>query len=56
MIIDANNLILGRMATFIAKQALLGEDIKIVNCEKAVITGDRKEILLKKRLACFKRN
>ncbi len=49
MIIDANNLILGRMATFVAKQALLGEDINIVNCGKALITGERKKILLRYR-------
>lgn len=40
MIIDATNLILGRLATFAAKKALLGEKVDIVNCEKAVITGD----------------
>ncbi len=44
-IIDANNLILGRMATEAAKRALLGESIDIVNCERAVITGKRKYIL-----------
>ena len=44
MIIDASNLILGRMATEVAKKALLGEEIDIVNSEKAVVTGDRKEI------------
>jgi large subunit ribosomal protein L13 len=49
MIIDANNLILGRMATFVAKQVLLGQDINIVNCEKAVVTGDRKKILTRYR-------
>ncbi|MBW2966189.1 50S ribosomal protein L13 [Candidatus Woesearchaeota archaeon] len=47
MIIDVTNLILGRMATFVAKQALLGEEIKIVNCEKAVMTGNKKTILAK---------
>lgn len=45
MIIDASNLILGRMASFVAKKALLGETIEIVNCEKAVITGNKKQIL-----------
>ena len=45
MIIDAENLVLGRLASYAAKQALLGEDIKIVNCEKAVITGKKKEII-----------
>jgi|SRR3989338_5209485 len=39
MIIDATNLILGRLGSFAAKRALLGEKIDIINCEKAVITG-----------------
>ncbi len=45
MIINAENLILGRLASFAAKKALLGQDIDIVNCEKAVITGKRVFIL-----------
>ena len=44
MIIDANNLILGRLGTFVAKKALLGEKIDIVNCENCVVTGNRKNI------------
>ena len=44
MIIDANNLILGRLGTYVAKNALLGEKVDIVNCENSVITGDRKKI------------
>ena len=44
MIIDANNLILGRLGTFVAKNALLGEKIDIVNCETCVVTGDRSKI------------
>ena len=44
MIIDANNLILGRLGTYAAKKALLGEKIDIVNCESCVITGNRKKI------------
>lgn len=47
MIIDATDLILGRMASVAAKKALLGEEIKIVNCEKAVITGSKKYLLEK---------
>ena len=42
--INAENLILGRMITVIAKKALLGEKIAVVNCEKAVITGNRTQI------------
>jgi large subunit ribosomal protein L13 len=45
MIIDATNLIIGRLATVVAKKALLGEKIHIVNAEKAVITG-KKELVL----------
>ena len=44
MIIDANYLILGRLGTFVAKKALLGEKIDIVNCESCVITGNRDDI------------
>lgn len=38
-IIDAKNMILGRMATRVAKMAILGEEIVVVNCEKAYISG-----------------
>jgi len=38
-VIDASGLILGRMATKVAKLALQGEEVRIVNCEKAVISG-----------------
>ena len=47
MIIDARNLILGRLATIAAKKALLGEEIYIVNCENAVISGSKKHVLSK---------
>lgn len=47
MIIDAENLILGRLGTYAAKKALMGEKIDIVNCEKAVIVGKREDILKK---------
>ena len=47
MIIDAKDLILGRVATIAAKKALLGEKVDIVNCEKAIITGNKKSILAK---------
>lgn len=45
MIIDATDAILGRIATVAAKKALLGEKVDIVNCEKAVVTGSRDQIL-----------
>ncbi len=44
MIIDASDMILGRLASYVAKKALLGEKIDIVNCEKAVLTGNKKSV------------
>lgn len=41
MIIDATDMILGRMATFAAKRLLAGEQVMIVNAERAVISGGR---------------
>lgn len=40
-VIDASNLILGRMATVVAKRLLQGESVIILNAEKAVISGKR---------------
>ncbi len=45
MILDAENSVLGRMAAAAAKQALLGEEVRIINCEKAVITGDKASVI-----------
>ncbi|MCS7096571.1 MAG: 50S ribosomal protein L13 [Candidatus Bathyarchaeota archaeon] len=41
-VINAEGLILGRMASVIAKRLLRGENIVIVNAEKAIISGKRK--------------
>jgi len=41
MILDATNTLVGRMATRVAKASLLGEEIHIVNCDKAVMSGDK---------------
>ncbi len=38
-VINAENLILGRMASIIAKRLLSGEEIIVVNAEKAIISG-----------------
>ena len=39
VVVNADRLILGRMASKIAKRLLTGEEIVIVNAEKAVISG-----------------
>jgi large subunit ribosomal protein L13 len=47
MIVDASDLIVGRFATVVAKKSLLGEKIDIVNCDKAVLTGTKANVLAK---------
>jgi large subunit ribosomal protein L13 len=44
MIIDASGLILGRLASMAATQLLAGEEIHIVNAEKAIISGQKESI------------
>jgi large subunit ribosomal protein L13 len=44
-IINADGLILGRMATYIAKRLLNGEEIAIVNAEKAILSGKKRSKL-----------
>ncbi len=42
VIVNAEGLILGRMASKIAKKLLNGEEVTIVNAEKIVLSGKRK--------------
>ncbi len=46
-VIDATNMILGRLASRVAKMLLEGEEVVIVNAEKAVITGNKSYIIEK---------
>ena len=46
-IINAEGLILGRLASKIAKMLLEGEEVVIINPEKAIITGNREFIFEK---------
>ncbi|MEK6937399.1 MAG: 50S ribosomal protein L13 [Nanoarchaeota archaeon] len=47
MIIDAKDSIMGRVATYAAKQALLGQEVIIINVEKAVISGSKENVIKK---------
>lgn len=38
-IYNGENMILGRLAAAVAKEALLGEEVIVINCEKIVISG-----------------
>lgn len=40
-IIDGKDAVLGRVASFAAKEALKGEKIVIVNCEEMLISGNK---------------
>lgn len=44
-VIDVTDQIAGRLATRVAKRLLSGEEIHIVNAEKAIITGGRKSLI-----------
>lgn len=45
MVIDGKDLILGRLAAFVAKQALLGETVHVVNADLVVITGNKRNTI-----------
>ncbi|MFH1063962.1 MAG: 50S ribosomal protein L13 [Candidatus Woesearchaeota archaeon] len=47
MLIDATDHIVGRLASVVAKKALLGEKIDIINAENAVISGKRPVVFAK---------
>lgn len=44
-IIDADGLILGRMATSVAKRIINGEEIVVINAEKAILSGKKRSKL-----------
>ncbi|KUK63062.1 50S ribosomal protein L13 [Methanoculleus sp.] len=44
-VIDADGLLLGRMASLVAQRALAGEEIALVNVEKAIVSGSRAHVL-----------
>jgi large subunit ribosomal protein L13 len=46
IVVDATGAIFGRLCSYAAKQALEGSEIVILNSEKAVITGNRADILM----------
>jgi large subunit ribosomal protein L13 len=51
--IDADGAVLGRLASEVAKRILNGEDITVVNAEKAVITGSRENVMAQYKLMRF---
>jgi len=45
MIIDAKDVILGRLSSYAAKQVLLGNKVDVVNCEESVVSGKKAAVL-----------
>lgn len=43
-VLDGTNAVLGRLATHTAKQLLAGTSISIVNAERIIITGNKKQL------------
>jgi len=50
VILNAEKMVLGRLASFAAKKALAGEQVTIVNSEKAVISGSRDDAMAKMKI------
>jgi large subunit ribosomal protein L13 len=46
---DAEQMVVGRLGSKVAKAALLGDTIVIVNAEKAILTGDRRSLIIMER-------
>ncbi len=44
IVVDATGLVMGRLASVTAKKLLAGEEVRIVNAEKALVTGGRESI------------
>ena len=40
IVVDAEGSIIGRVGSYVAKQALLGNEVAVINCEKAIMSGN----------------
>ena len=49
-IVDASNLILGRMASYVARKALDGKHVVVLNAERAVISGTKARVVARAKL------
>ena len=43
-IIDGQDIVMGRLASFVAKELLKGEEMNVINCNKVIISGSKKNI------------
>lgn len=49
-VINGEQMLLGRVGSIVAKSALLGEEVALVNCEKLMVTGSKRSILDRQRI------
>ncbi len=47
MIVDGTNMVLGRLASNIAKKLMQGEEVHLINADRIVISGTRKTVVEK---------
>ena len=52
-VIDAEGHVLGRLASLVAQELLAGEEIRIVNADRCIITGKKKFLFSGKMLNCI---
>ncbi len=43
-VIDGKDTVLGRLATYVSKEATRGEDVVVLNCDQVIITGDKENL------------
>ena len=47
--VDAENTVVGRLGTFVAKNLLRGSEVVVINSDKAIISGNKEVIIAKIR-------
>lgn len=50
--VDGTNAIFGRLASMVAKELLKGNEVRVINCENILVSGDKRKFaqkILKKR-------
>jgi large subunit ribosomal protein L13 len=45
IIINAENMLVGRITSFAAKKILLGDQVVVINCENAMVSGRKYDVL-----------
>ena len=43
-IYDGTDMLLGRLASNVAKAALLGDEVTVVNCDKVIVSGKKEQV------------